>query len=363
MSRATIWSPKRKEVRDALRPFARPSYWLALTLVALDLCLYALGSLTVVLAPGIGGKVVASLVIALAISRMFVLGHDACHNSLTPSRRLNKWLGRALFLPTMSCASLWIAGHNVAHHGFPGLRGRDIPWVPLSPLQYSALPRGKRWRYRIFRSWWGAGIYYGLDVWWRQQYFPKGKVRPEFIRDSWLVTVFMGAQIAAYAWAAHATAQSIGAVLLLGIVVPFVVWLYLAAIVFYVHHTDETARWFDDENEWRVAQPNLEGTHGTHLPMRIDLVLHHALEHTAHHVNAAIPCYRLADAQRVLQARWPAEVPTRIITLRRYFATTKACQLYDGKLHRWVTFAEADAAAQGLAPARPLHNLASGEPT
>lgn len=362
MSQNSSWSAKRKEARDLLRPFAKSSYLRSLPLVSLDLFLYAVCSASVVLAPGLGWKTAASIALGLTISRMFVLGHDACHNSLTPSRRLNVFLGRLLYLPTMSCASLWIAGHNVGHHRFASLRGRDIPWVPLSPDQYVALSRARRCMYRMYRSWWGAGIYYGIDIWWRQQYFPKGKIRPAFLWDSWLVTAFMIVQVAVYIWAAQATDQSMVYVVLLGIALPFAIWLYLAAIVFYIHHTDETARWYDDEKEWRAAQPNLEGTHDTRMPMRIDRLLHHALEHTAHHVDVSIPCYRLGDAQRALQARWPAEVPQRSITLRRYLAITRACQLYDSKYHRWVKFAEIEAPAQYAADTA-AREVPSGNPT
>ena len=39
-------------------------------------------------------KVFASLVAALWIARLFVIGHDACHGSYTPNKTLNKWIGR-----------------------------------------------------------------------------------------------------------------------------------------------------------------------------------------------------------------------------------------------------------------------------
>src|ERR1700737_2372171 len=40
------------------------------------------------------GKVFASLVAALWIARLFVVGHDACHGSYTPQKTLNKGSGR-----------------------------------------------------------------------------------------------------------------------------------------------------------------------------------------------------------------------------------------------------------------------------
>jgi acyl-lipid omega-6 desaturase (Delta-12 desaturase) len=126
----------------------------------------------------------------------------------------------------------------------------------------------------------------------------------------------------------------------LGIVLPFMIWLYVAAIVFYVHHTDLDTRWYDDKDEWRAAQPNLEGTRSIQLPLRLDVLLHHVMKHTAHHVNAAIPCYRLAAAQRALELQYPEEVALHRITVRRYIEITRRCQLYDTRLHRWVRFAE-----------------------
>jgi len=154
---------KRRELREILRPYGTSSYFTGLGLAGLDLALFVSLSTLVVALPNVPGKLLSSIALALIMSRLFVLGHDAGHHSLTPSRRINTILARILFLPTYSCFSLWQAGHNVAHHGFAGLKGRDIPWVPLSPDEYISRPRMSRWLYRVYRSWWGAGVYYGLD--------------------------------------------------------------------------------------------------------------------------------------------------------------------------------------------------------
>ena len=276
---------------------------------------------------------------------MFVLGHDACHQSLTPSRRLNIFLGRVLFLPTLTASSLWIAGHNIAHHGHPGLRFHDVPWVPLSPSQYFALSASRRWLYRVYRSWWGGGLYFALDVWWKRQMFPRGKTRRVFVWDSCLVTAFLGFQVSVYCIIALQTGQSPVLLIALGVVLPFVVWLHLAAFVFYVHHTDPSARWYDDKGEWRSAQPNLEGTHSITLPLRLDVLLHHVMEHPAHHVNAAIPSYHLAAAQRALEKCYPEDFVQRHITIRRFIEITRRCELYDGKGHQWLTFSKVESMA------------------
>lgn len=340
--RGAAWSAKRKEVRELMRPYARSSYLRGLWAVLFDFVLWAIALTVVVQAHSVVAKLAAGLVLGWIISRLFILGHDAAHQSLTPSRVLNGVVGRVLFLPTLCPFSIWVAGHNVAHHGFAGLRRRDIPWVPLSPEQYRALTHAERWVYRIYRAWWGAGLYYAVSVWWPKQIFPPGKVRRVFTWDSWLVTAFMALQISAFLLAAALTDQSPWLLLGCGIVLPLITWFYIAAFVFFVHHTDLDARWYDDEVTWRAVQPELSGTRSTRLPLHADVLLHAVLEHTAHHMNAKIPSYRLAAAQRKLETRYPEEVQRHRLTLRGYIKATKRCQLYDGIQHRWFSCAEVE---------------------
>jgi hypothetical protein len=130
---SSAWSKQRKDVRALLRPFAVPSFARALPLIALDLGVFLAGSYAVVAASEIALKFLASLLVGLSICRMFVLGHDACHQSLTSSRSFNAWIGRILFLPSLSCYSLWALGIMLPiigslvceariYRGFPSLR-------------------------------------------------------------------------------------------------------------------------------------------------------------------------------------------------------------------------------------------------
>ena len=40
------------------------------------------------------------------IAILFTVGHDACHQALTPSMRLNTWIGRLVFIPSLHAVSL-----------------------------------------------------------------------------------------------------------------------------------------------------------------------------------------------------------------------------------------------------------------
>ena len=92
-------------------------------MVALMLTNYG-GSLAgVALVDAAGGKLAFGILLGLSISFLFVIGHDACHDSLTPSHRLNQWLGRLCFMPTLHPFVCWELGHNRLHHGTTNLRG------------------------------------------------------------------------------------------------------------------------------------------------------------------------------------------------------------------------------------------------
>ncbi len=123
----------------ATRGVATPIIWFLLDWLVLGV---AIASLFVVDSWWV--KIFASLVAALWIARLFVIGHDACHGSYTPNKTLNKWIGRIAFLPSLTPFSLWEIGHNLAHHGFTNLKGRDYVWTPFSPSEFANLPWVRR---------------------------------------------------------------------------------------------------------------------------------------------------------------------------------------------------------------------------
>src|SRR6202142_3034946 len=170
-------------------------------------------------------KVFASLVAALWIARLFVIGHDACHGSYTPNKTLNKWIGRIAFLPSLTPFSLWDIGHNLAHHGFTNLKGRDYVWTPYSPAEWAALRWPRRLMERIYRSGVGQGVYYMIEMWWKKLFFPSRKHvstrRTSYTWDSLLVAAFATLWIGGLvAWGVH-SGRSIPSLLLFAFVVPF----------------------------------------------------------------------------------------------------------------------------------------------
>ena len=71
--------------------------------------------------------------------------------------------------------SLWELGHNLAHHGFTNLKGRDYVWTPYSPHEFARLSWVRRRLERIYRSGVGQGVYYMVEMWWKKLFFPRRK--------------------------------------------------------------------------------------------------------------------------------------------------------------------------------------------
>src|SRR5476649_1765586 len=84
------------------------------------------------------------------VGRLFMLGHDACHQSLTPNRRLNRGLGTLALVVSLHPYSLWDLGHNRIHHRFTNQRGLDYVSEPLDPAEYARLSAFQRARYRFY---------------------------------------------------------------------------------------------------------------------------------------------------------------------------------------------------------------------
>lgn len=335
--------PHRKTLREWLTPLTRRVTARAIALLVFDYALLALCLAGTVLLQAAWAKLLCGVAAGFVIGRLFIIGHDACHQSLTPHRRLNKWLGRIAFLPSVTPYSLWDAGHNVVHHGFTNLKGVDFVWAPATPAEYAAMSPRQRLMDRLYRSGWAPGLYYLVEIWWKKMFFPNRRQmpsrRPIFLQDNLLVSAYALAWAGGLAWAALATGQSVALVLLAGLVVPFAFWCSMIGFVVYVHHTHVRVSWHDDRAAWQKAQPFVSTTVHLTFPLRIGALMHHIMEHTAHHVDMSIPLYRLKGAQDRLEELLPGRIVVQRFSWRWYFETARACKLYDFTRRCWTDYA------------------------
>lgn len=334
-------------LREGLKPFRDPSTTIALALVCLDVALFALGQAIIVGVSGITAKIGGALITWIGIVRLFLIGHDACHGAFTGREWLNALIGRIAFLPSLTPFSMWHVGHNVVHHGFNNLKGRDFVWEPMDAETFNALPAWRQRVERLYRSAFGPGIYYFVEIWWRRLYFfgryHLGSRRWQFTADCLLVTAAAAAWIGGLVYAAGVTGQPAWVLLVSGFVVPFILWNWTVGLVIYLHHTAPEIRWFDSKRDWLKESAQATATIRLTLPGPFGALLHHIMEHPAHHLDGTIPLYRLKKAERRLEELLPA-VQHQRLTLRFYRECVRRCKLYDYSRQAWSVFPAGPAA-------------------
>jgi omega-6 fatty acid desaturase (delta-12 desaturase) len=335
----TVAAPSRKAL---LLAFENAGYLRPFIALLVDLALFGGGVALVLMNTAVGWKVLGSVLVTVGIVRLFLIGHDACHGSFFKSQLLNDIFGRIAFLPSMTAFSLWDVGHNVAHHGFNNLKGRDQVWAPFSKQEFDSLPRWRQTMERLYRSGAGWGLYYFVELWWKKLYFATrkqiGASRAKYHWDSALVTAGMVAWIALVWFVAARTEQNFWMLLALAIVVPFALWNAIMGFVVFVHHTHPNIAWFEKRHEWQRYRAYLSATVHVRFPWGIDRLMHNIMEHNAHHLNPRIPMYSLRKAQKLLTEKFDDQFQAYRMTWNVYRECVRRCKLYDFANHAWLDF-------------------------
>jgi omega-6 fatty acid desaturase (delta-12 desaturase) len=268
---------------------------------------------------------------------LFVLGHDAAHGALFDSKRLNSVVATVAFLPSLHAAELWRYGHNRVHHGHTLRQHIDFVWHPLTVEQYEALGPVRRARHRLEWGPLGAGAYYCREVWWNKmvRFDPPPRWAKAIRRDQAIVAAFALLPLVA----AVALQGPVGGVWtwFKVIVVPFLLFCQAIGWVVHVHHIQPDIRWWT-RREWNRYRGQVEGTTILWGPPGWDFFFHWIMVHLPHHVDMAIPCYRLPEAARAIAEAYPDDVDERPIRVRDYLASTKVCKLYDFDAGTWVPY-------------------------
>lgn len=326
-----------------LKQAVRRSTAVALFRVSLQVLGY-LGCVALALAPlPYALNLVFGVLAGHAIAILFTVGHDACHQAFTPSMRLNRWIGRIVFIPSLHAVSLWVLGHNEIHHGSTNLRGRDYVWEPMSPADYAAASPGRRSLYRVYRSRLGSLPYYLIEMWWKKNFLPIAPEARLHWRSHLVDSAFVVAGGALQIWAIVATAQawtpdrSPWLALLAAWLVPFLVWNWFMGIVIYAHHTHPLVPWFEREDEWNYLSSQVLGTVHVELPKPWYWLDNNIMEHNAHHALPVIPLYNLQSAQRRIRAAFP-DIQAIYMSPPTFCRIADACKLFDFSARRWTSF-------------------------
>jgi omega-6 fatty acid desaturase (delta-12 desaturase) len=319
--------------------------WRGLFYLARDLLIYGLTITGLLLTDRIYFLVPLWLLAGLVVSALFVVGHDAAHQALFASKRLNGFVGRLAMLPSLHVFEAWVLGHNRVHHGHTVKAGFDFVWHPLTPEEFAALPRRKRLLHRIEWSPLGYGLYYGRQVWWNKMmhFTPPVRFARAIKRDTRVMKAITGTiaiGLLALGWAQYGSVLGAGWMLFKVALVPFALFCFMIGLIVHIHHIDRAIKWYH-RPEWTKFAGQVEGTTILHAPLGLDFFLHWILEHSPHHVDMRIPMYHLKAAGQAIAENFP--VTERKLRLRDIWANTRACKLYDFDNHVWLTYREAAA--------------------
>jgi omega-6 fatty acid desaturase (delta-12 desaturase) len=321
-----------------------------LLVFAVSATAYALGLAGFLLLDGWLPKAVAAALFTVSLPMLFIVGHDACHQSLTPHRWLNKVIGRLTMVLTWHAYSVWDLGHNGLHHAWTNVRGKDFTWTPLSPQEYAALSPLGRWMQRQYRTVYGLGFYYLIEIWTKYGMTgakaPTPRMNALFWADRASIVAFTALLVTAMLRFTDRTGLTTpfgddpcflsAGLLLLGVVLPFLAWHWVMSAIVLVHHTHPTIPWYGDVADWSYYAGQVQSTIHVELPRPVELILHHIMEHTAHHADPRVPLYNLEKAQKHLEDTYAADITIIPFTLAGFFQTLRTCRLFDYTEHRWL---------------------------
>lgn len=229
---------------------------------------------------------------AALLVRLFMIQHDCGHGSFFRARWANNLVGRVLGVITLTPYAFWRRRHAV-HHATSGNLDRrgtgDI--TTLTVREYLALPRWRRFMYRVYRH---PLVLFGIGpsfLFLISHRIPTGNPFRGAAR-SWLSVLGTNAAIAALI---------VPVVLLVG-VGPFVVAytpVFLAAAsigvwLFYVQHQFDDVYWAPAQS-WKFHDAAIEGCSFYDLPRVLHWVTANIGFHHIHHLSSKIPNYRLRD--------------------------------------------------------------------
>ncbi|MDB5306279.1 MAG: desA [Gemmataceae bacterium] len=298
--------------------------------------------------PGLWLKGLCAVLTGFTVGRLFGLAHDAAHDNLTSSTRLNRWIARAAFLPALTPLTSWVIDHHTRHHAHLRIRGKDTTWPPLSLAEYRARGVWRRGWYRFLRTPVGTGFYWVFEYWLPYLFWPRriavGRRWAAFRTDRLVVCGFVAGLWAGMTVLERATGDLTGAaplpppaLLLFGVIVPFFVWATVSGVIDFITHTHPGAVWFADR-AGRSPRDTLRNTPHIIMPFGTNRLFHNFFDHTAHHVDPRIPLHHLPAAQAELAAAVGEEMTAERFTAAYLLRLFRRCRLYDFDRHLWQDY-------------------------
>ncbi len=274
-----------------------------------------------------------SLVFIIAASgflvRIFIIFHDACHNSFFRNKHANNVIGNIAGVLTLFPFRQWRHSHNVHHATSGNLNKRGVGdiWVMTVEEYKQATPR-QRAAYRMYRNpfvMFGLGPIYLLLITNRMN--RKGAHMKERM-NTYLINLSIlglcGMMCLLIGWKEFFMIQGP----LAFIAAALGIWL------FYIqHHFEDT--YFEKEEEWNFVKAAVDGSSFYKLPKWMQWFTGNIGFHHVHHLSPKVPNYHLEEAHE--KNDMLSTVP--VVTIRSSFVALKY-RLWDEEHKCFISFHE-----------------------
>jgi omega-6 fatty acid desaturase (delta-12 desaturase) len=292
-------------------------------------------------------RLLAAIVAGLILARLVALGHEAAHDALTASGRLNWMVARWALACALVPLETWRYAHHL-HHAFLRVRDRDSLWRPPALDEWR---RWAAWRRVFFRvkytipgialEWW--------EGWLRFHVHPSaacfGQRRRRVRRDQLFVAAFLVVQVA-FLFLLHfmvlpARQSTLDAVTVLffGLVIPQYVSSLFVSAVDLVTHTHPCVPWRETGYDGHAPQyASLRATVHVRLPRFMEWATYYVTAHSAHHVDPRLPLRNKGRAQAALEQNHPEQLLVEDFSLSYLRSVLRCCRLFDYQRGTWVDF-------------------------
>ena len=333
----------RRALVEALLPFAAPSTARGVLRFSSDYALFLLGTTLALCASNVALRVLGAVIAGIKMSGLYAISHDAAHNTLTASRRLNKVLGVIGYMTGFYNYRLRLYDHLLRHH--PMVNGpQPDAYRPMSLAQYRAAPAWRQAWERFIRSPNPLALmaYGATSRLLKSEVFPRKTMPVAVRREAWLYAALMGlylcAFIATVAIYSDGDVSAFAENLFFALALPFLAFQAAQASVVYFQHTHPDIPWFADGDAQHATLGAEQLSVHIDMPRAVSSMFHHAYCHAAHHVCPSVPCYNLFDAQQRLVTLMQGRSVTVPFTAAALLDIFTRCKLYDYESHRWLDF-------------------------
>jgi omega-6 fatty acid desaturase (delta-12 desaturase) len=312
-------------IKQIPRHCFRSTAWKSWLFVVRDLLLIAVISTAIHRLP-LAAALLASVLLGIVMTGIFVIAHDAGHRSFSSKLWVNDLVGEIFSALLLWPFHVWRLSHDT-HHRYTHHISKEIAWRPFSQEKVAAMPPLARTIYRWTRSWgyFTGSIFFAF-------YFIKDGLRgihsrhfkPEELKLIYQ-SVFITSVVAAVMLYGAYTADGWRGVLLY-VVIPQLTFQFWMSTFTFFHHTSPDSRFMEDST-WDPAKAQLGSTIHLIYPRWIEWLTHDISWHVPHHVCVAIPHYHLREAHKALKTSYPDIVREETFNLAYILRVIRSCEI------------------------------------